>query len=81
VVRPWLFEPGLWTRRVPVTPAVKYRLYAPYARALRRASRQARSVRSDLPARDTRPRRRDETPPPQMLRHRTFLVVTDWLTL
>ena len=81
VLRPWLYEPGLWTRRVPVTHAVKHQLYAPYARALRQASRQARAVRPDLPTRDSRPRRRDETPLRQMLRHRTFLIVTDRFAL
>jgi hypothetical protein len=77
IVRSWLFEPTFWLRQVPMTSPTKHALCVPYARALRRAIRQARAVSDDIPSRDLLPRRMWQLSLRQMLLHRSFLIVTD----
>jgi hypothetical protein len=81
VVRSWLYEPALWARRAALTTSTRRALCVPYARAIRRALRRARSVHDAIPPYDVGPRRPVQISLHQMLRHRTFLVVTDSFAL
>ena len=77
IVLPWLFEPCFWIRRIPMTPVAKHQFVVPYARALRRALRQARAVSDEVPSRDLIARRLWQISPARMMLHRSAVVVTD----
>jgi hypothetical protein len=82
IVRPWLFDPALWFHGQRMTPVLKRHVYVPYARELRRAGALVRAAGGKIPAVDSL-RLGDRRPQvlARMLRHRSFLIVTDRLAL
>jgi hypothetical protein len=83
VITRWLYDPwGLRRWHAGLDPIVKRQVYVPYARELRASSALIRSVGGKVPSIDNvRWSRNKLLLLADMLRHRSFLVVTDTIAL
>ena len=82
VINRWLYDPGLWRNRIMLDPFVKRHIYVPYVRVLRAAGDRIRNVGGRVQAADgLRYGRSRMVSLMRMVRHRSFLVVTDRVAL
>jgi hypothetical protein len=84
LVTRWLYDPGIWAhnRGLRLAPLLKRYVYIPYARELRAAGDQVRSVGGPVSSTDSlRWTRNKGLILARMVQHRSFLVVTDRFAL
>jgi hypothetical protein len=82
VLNGWLYDPAIWELGQRMDRTVKHRVYVPYARDLKAAGELIRSVGGKVPPVDNLRWTRKKLPLlAGMLRHQSFLLVTDSFAL
>jgi hypothetical protein len=80
VINRWLYDPAVWEHGEQMGPFVKRHVYAPYARELRAAGEMIRAVGAEVdPVDSLRGGSRKLPLLANMVRHGSFLVVSDFL--